>query len=82
VAIAPGEHENGRKKVTVEKLLLTRKEVKETIGCGDTFLDGLIKNGRVVAVKQGTAVRVTTDSVREYVEGLKRSAIMAESAVA
>lgn len=49
------------------KLLLDVSEVAETLGCGRTFVYGLISSGELVAVKLGKLTRVPAAAVEEFV---------------
>jgi excisionase family DNA binding protein len=49
------------------KLLLDVSEVAETLGCGRTFVYGLISSGQLVPVKLGKLTRVPAATVEAFV---------------
>lgn len=55
----------------MEPLLVTTKEGFRAIGVANTKGYALIAAGEIEAVKVGGATRITTESIRAYVERLR-----------
>lgn len=52
----------------MEKLLLDVREAASVLGCGRTYVYGMIQRGELPAVKLGRLTRIPTASLREFVE--------------
>ena len=52
-----------------DKLLLDVKEVASLLGCGRTYVYGMIQRGELPVVKLGRLTRIPVRAVAEFVEG-------------
>ena len=52
-----------------ERLLLTVNEVASLLGCGRTYVYGMIQRGELPVVKLGRLTKVPRCAVEEYVAG-------------
>ena len=51
-----------------DKLLLDVKEVASVLGCGRTYVYGMIQRGELPVVKLGRLTRIPVRAVAEFVE--------------
>ena len=54
-----------------QKLLLSVNEVASLLGCGRTYVYGMIRRGELPVVKLGRLTRVPRCAVEEYVDGAR-----------
>jgi len=59
----------------VNPLLLTVGQATQAIGCGKTYLYGLLASGELPKVSLGRATRIPERSVRDFVDRRTRNAI-------
>jgi excisionase family DNA binding protein len=53
------------------RLAYSREELRAKLGCGLNTIDGMIRDGRLRAVRVGRRVVVPVDEVRRLLEGAR-----------
>lgn len=56
----------------IEPLAVTVRQATQMIGCSRSTIYELINEGRLEALKLGTATRITTQSIRELIANAPR----------
>ncbi len=65
-----------------DKLLLDVKEVASLLGCGRTYVYGMIQRGELPVVKLGRLTRVPRRAVEEYVDAAGEARSLVRSSAA
>ena len=58
---------------TMDKMLYTVLEAKEMLGIGRNRLYGLVKENKIKTVKVGTHIKITKESIDDFMSRLERA---------